>query len=420
MARVAGAFVVAMLVGACTTSGAPSSAPDPEWDVRDAPGTVVDVASADGRIVAVGGTAPIGDPSGRPGVWLSEDGLTWESAVVEGDGAIMALVVGDGQLLAAGSGAGGAGTEAAVWTSPDGREWTRVARDAFAPGPGCLSTKAEDIAAGPGGYVAVGTEWGEGSCGQSAAAWLSSDGRTWSRAEMAPGTHAMHSVVSGPGGYVAAGAGKAAANEGTRGAFVFSSDGRSWTQADEEDVLAAEPQAVVADPLGYLAIGMTIADLQSGAMAPAAWRSSGGRVWDRLVTEGFTADAATAEPGPPNEQLTAMTLTSELVAMPSGLLALGAGMTLRRGSDGTLEQAAPWRYLAWNSDTGDVWTRVPDDPNLVVGTVSAYVLGPSAAVVHDDRLLLFGTRWPASAAETVDLTGRPMIWETNATAVGTP
>ncbi|HET9522174.1 MAG TPA: hypothetical protein VFO73_14090 [Candidatus Limnocylindrales bacterium] len=419
MGRLARALVVAILVGACTESGAPARAPDLAWDVRDAPGVVADVAVAGDLVVAVGATAPTGDPSGRPAVWLSEDGRTWESATIDGDGEIAALVVGDEQHLAAGNTRAGAGTEAAVWASSDGREWTKVAGDAFAPEPGCSSTRAEDIAAGTGGYVAVGTEWGGGSCGQHAAAWLSPDGRTWSRAEMAPGSHAMHNVVGGPDGYVAAGAGKASANEGTRGAFVFSPDGRAWTQApDQEGLRGAEPQAVVADPLGYLAIGMAITDLRSGAMAPAAWRSSDGRAWDRLVTEGFTWDAATTAAGQPDQQVVSMALTSELVAIPSGLLALGSGMTRRISPDGATQQASPWQYLAWISDSGDTWTRVPDDPALLVGAVSWYVLGPSAAVVHDDRLLLFGTRWPASVADQMDMTGRPTIWETDATAVG--
>jgi hypothetical protein len=410
------ALVVAIAVGACTTRDGPG-APGIEWDVRDAPGEVTAVVSAGARVIAAGATAPIGDPSGRPAVWLSDDGRTWESASVEGDGLILALVAGEGQLLAVGRSAAAGAARAVAWTSSDGRDWKRVAPEAFAPRPGCLSTELDGVAAGPGGYVAVGTEWGESSCGQDAAAWLSPDGKTWTRVDMPPGTHLMHTVVGGSGGYVAVGAGKASANEGTRGAFVFSPDGRSWTPADEQGVLAAEPQAVLADPKGYLAIGMTITDLRSGAMAPAAWRSSDGRAWRRLVADGFVWDDATIVSAQPGQQVTKLALTNELVRLPSGLLALGAAMTMSSGPDGAQQQSAPWRYLAWTSDAGDAWTRVQDDPKLVVGAVTWYVLGPSAAVVHEERLLVFGTRWPAPDADGGDIIGRPTIWETDATTV---
>jgi hypothetical protein len=404
-----------MLVAACSAGGAPSGAPGVTWDVRDAPGAIADVVST-GDLIVAGGTAATADnPAARPAIWLSPDGRAWESATVDGDGEVVALAAGDKQLLATGSRPVGSGSQATAWTSPDGRAWTMVAEELFGPDAGCQSTKAEDIAAGPDGYVVVGTEWGEGGCGQHAAAWVSSNGRTWSRASVPAGGHTMHSVVGGADGYVAAGSGTAAANEGMRAAFWFSPDGRSWTQAPYDAGLhGADAATLIADTTGFLAVGTVVTGRPSDAMVPAAWRSPDGRAWERLATEGFTWDAATAGTG---GQLTTLVLTSELVALPSGVLALGAGMAQRSDQQGGAQQASPWRYLGWTSTTGDRWTSVPDDPALIVGTVNTYVLGPSAAVASDGRMFLFGARWPASA-DQIDATGQPTIWETNATAIG--
>jgi hypothetical protein len=415
MARAAPVVLVAILAGACTTSGAPSGAPGLAWDVRDAPGAVDDVVSTGDLIVAAGATAPAGDPGARPVVWRSADGQSWESATLDGDGRIAALVANRGRFVAAGTRASGSETRARAWTSPDATAWTPVGDDAFVPGSGCASTNAEDVATGPGGYVVVGTEWGEG-CGQHAAAWSSPDGLTWSRVALPSGGHTMHSALAGVDGYVAVGAGTAGADEGLRAAFWFSPDGRTWTQApDDVGNHGAEAFAVSTDPSGFLAVGTAITAQPPGAMVPAAWRSSDGRSWVRLAAEGLAWDAATAAPGQP---VTGLALTSDVLVVPRGVLALGAGMTMGTGQAGGAQQASPWRYLGWVSSTGETWTRVADDPALLVGTVNTYVLGPSAAVVHDGRLFLFGARWPESSADPVGRTGLPTMWEADATAIG--
>ena len=109
---------------------------------------------------------------------------------------------------------------------------------------------------------------------------------------------------------------------------------------------------------------------------------------------------------------------SDVLVVPHGVLALGAGMTRGSGQDAGSQQASPWRYLAWVSATGAAWTSIFDDPALLVGTVNTFVLGPSAAVVHDGRLFRVGAMWPDASAEPVGGAGLPTVWEADATAIG--
>ena len=63
-----------------------------------------------------------------------------------------------------------AGTGAAVWTSPDGKTWTRVADD-----PAFAGAAMYGVTGGSAGLAAVGFG------GSSAAIWTSPDGLTWTR-----------------------------------------------------------------------------------------------------------------------------------------------------------------------------------------------------------------------------------------------
>jgi hypothetical protein len=135
-------------------------------------------------LVAVGYDDSGGDADAA--VWTSEDGLTWarvpHSETVFGgpsDQRMNSVTVGDdGQLVAVGVDFGIDDGVAAVWTSPDGVSWTRVAHDEDVFGGQGTLSMADVVGGGP-GYVAVGSEfhltWWE------AAAWTSEDGLVWKR-----------------------------------------------------------------------------------------------------------------------------------------------------------------------------------------------------------------------------------------------
>lgn len=94
--------------------------------------------------------------------------------------------------------------DAAVWTSPDGRAWSRGAHDDEVFG-GPYGEQMWSVVETPDGLVAAGTS-GWGSDGDMAAAvWRSSDGHTWERIEQddvftSGRRRSVHSLIlDGPG-----------------------------------------------------------------------------------------------------------------------------------------------------------------------------------------------------------------------------
>ena len=126
-----------------------------------------------------GGTQAIGVKGAA--VWTSTDGLHWkrESTQASFAGAGMNQILRNGQgFLASGSDYPTATTaaEPAIWTSPDGKIWTRVSAN-----QGFGESAGAEVNAVPGGFVATMTAWGGTS-----AMWFSEDGRTWKPAEPLP------------------------------------------------------------------------------------------------------------------------------------------------------------------------------------------------------------------------------------------
>jgi hypothetical protein len=151
-------------------------------------GAMLDVVATDVGMVAVGNIDQLGadDTLGaRPAAWFSKDGLTW-SLVFEGewiDDAGVALAgfhaveaTPEGRLIGVGTAENQSGAPvAAVWLSPDGESWERVAAEFFA-----ADTSIIDVAWGTSGFVAVGTK-----AGREPAIWRSPDGLTWNRTDTA-------------------------------------------------------------------------------------------------------------------------------------------------------------------------------------------------------------------------------------------
>jgi hypothetical protein len=155
-------------------------------------GSIHDVAYGDAGYVAVG-AANNGDLWAEAVVWTSPDGLTWnrvpnENGVFGGVGGhvMYGVTYGAGRYVAVGvegdPEVDSLGAHAAVWTSTDGVNWTRVPHDEEVFGFHDQETEVamDDVAHSGAGYVAVGDALGDGE-DRAAAVWYSSDGVTWQR-----------------------------------------------------------------------------------------------------------------------------------------------------------------------------------------------------------------------------------------------
>jgi hypothetical protein len=198
-------------------SVAPSETPATGWLIVPVqpelgPANLVDLASFRGSLVAVGNA----QTDLAPGViWTSQDGESWHSAAgaLSLDGIqIESVAAGDPGVVVVGYNDHGA----VALFSADGTTWSRQ------PLPNAVGNGARQVAWGPAGFVAVGDRNGEGF--PSGITWWSPDGRSWTRVTKIDGSNhpALGTVAAGPGGYVAVGV------DGSRRAAWSSTDGRTW------------------------------------------------------------------------------------------------------------------------------------------------------------------------------------------------
>ena len=269
----------------------------------------------------------------------------------------------------------GGGVDGAVWRSVDGREWSAVAAGSFA-GPG--DQRLVDVAAGPAGLVAVGTD------GSSAAAWTSPDGDAWTRAPHddsvfgGPGEQRMEAVTALPGGrgWVAVG------TDGQGDGALWASPDATWGRVGADGLGGPGDQVlldVVAGPTGLVAVGTdgssaaawtspdaaawTGTDLGPGRATALAgsgtalvavgssggegedaitWRSAEGTAWERVEGDDLA--------GPLDQDLAGVTVGEEII-VAVGATDLGGGL-----------DAAPW-----TSTDAATWARSPHDEGIFGG-----------------------------------------------------
>ena len=176
------------------------------------PAELRDLATFRGSLFAVGNA----QTDLAPGViWTSPDGESWHSAAggVSLDGIYLESVAsGDPGLVAVGY----REQDAVALFSADGATWSSQRL------PSAASHEARQVAWGPAGYVVVSSRIEGGS--PADVAWWSPDGRTWTRITKIDGaTHpALGAVAAGAGGFVAVG------TDGSRPTAWRSTDGRTW------------------------------------------------------------------------------------------------------------------------------------------------------------------------------------------------
>ena len=238
-------------------------------------------------LIAVGMQQSVDGSAANAEVWTSPDGKTWTRASVDGgNGAAMSLVYRvAGGFVAIGTSRyafnAGTGGGIAIWTSPDGTHWTRLPQSESPTGLDIIS-----VAHGNGRYVAVGqaVKPGSSTAGVHLPIWTSSDGvhyQVIAPALGVPTSDATVAQVTWTGSaFVAVG------DEPTVGSYAWrSTDGLHWQAVELQPFGPATPGTTaggIAQTLtGLLAVGAVGG--VGGSMNGALWESSDGRTWQEVT-----------------------------------------------------------------------------------------------------------------------------------------
>jgi hypothetical protein len=296
-------------------------------------------------------------------VWTSSNGIDWtrvpdDDAVFGGSGsqAMFGVAASESGLVAVGYDASGGDADAAVWTSSDGTSWTRVAHDESVFG-GADDQDMLSITAGGPGFVAVGDDYASGE--SDGAVWTSPDGVTWKRVTGAAlggvDTQIIESVAAAGSDLVAVGYEYSGSD--WDGVVWMSSDGASWTRAaDPGSALAGSNNeallGVTAGGSGLIAVGY---DDANSDWDTRVWTSVDGSDWTLLP-----ADPAVFG-GPGDQQI------AKVVEGGPGFVAVGREST-GNGSDA----------IVWVSTDGIEWARADDPGSVFGGPRSQRIFGVTA------------------------------------------
>lgn len=285
-----------------------------------------DMAGGGPGLVAVGGGTSIARGQHvRAEVWLSNDGRTWKRIPDERtlNGAVMTGVVAGGPgLIAVGNIEPGEGTPISpargiVWTSIDGRRWSRVAD----PQRVFVGAEINNIVRGGPGFIATG-ESSLPSTGH-AVVWTSTNGVTWYRAprnpQEFPNDGPTGDAVAGPGGYL----GTSTIEPPTYDLSPLwtSSDGVTWKRVPSGPFRGAIDVHETAGGPGYLAVG-------DQDYEPVMWSSSDGTHWSRV------ADGAVFRGN--------LTSLSSVVMLGSNIIVIGKQEQLNTSTVTTVQTAWVW------------------------------------------------------------------------------
>jgi hypothetical protein len=153
--------------------------------------TISGLAATSDRVVAVGSISSLVGPVGlRPAIWTSSDGTTWQTIPMPDTGSpkasLPSVSVAHGRWVAVGDD----GHDAMIFTSTDGVDWVRV-NDPLEYEYSTAKTVMSDVAPTADGWVAVGSAEDSGQP-TDAAVWNSADGLEWTR------VYADNAIFGGP------------------------------------------------------------------------------------------------------------------------------------------------------------------------------------------------------------------------------
>ncbi|WP_395106740.1 hypothetical protein [Actinomadura sp. SCN-SB] len=343
---------------------------------RDANGFLALAAATPGPVTPV-------DLTKVPGAVRPERTL---NAIVQGPG---------GRLVVAGS----SGGDAALWSTGGGSAWSRVRvtdpKAARAGGPGQIRRRLTDVAAGPGGWLAVGRVDAPLTRTSAPFVTTSRDGTSWSAVTL-PGATATSGVVSGPGGHVVVGV------AGRSPAAWHSTDLRRWTRgaATSRDALAGSGSMrdVTVASTGYVAVGGRLTPVPERGRAgvrppterPAVWTSADGRTW-----------SAVASPALPPGLVSGSFF--QVAARGGSLVALGSGkMAASPGA-----AARDTGFVARSADGGRTWvTGFPPGmdatttPTAVTSTAKGFLLAATSGAPGREDVVLW--TWAGDLPATAD------------------
>jgi hypothetical protein len=285
----------------------------------------------------------------------------------------------------------GGSDDGTVRWSADARTWHRVGhREQF------RNVSLVDVAAGPGGFVAIGTTTGAAESPHQAlvVVFASDDGRTWVRRQAGLGDSRgyANAIAGGPEGYLVT----ADAAAGDISAWL-SRDGETWQAIDPAAVPAGQPTSPVADPQrgGWMALGPNVGDpIAMHTLDGLTWSSSAmdapdsTRAYDLAISSwGYLAVGGQGDCGPfsscpegpitwwSGDGLAWSRLPAEATPFDLGGLALGAssdrGFVAVRGSG------------AWSSPDGWTWTALPNPADEQSQVNDVVVLGDRIVAVGE-------------------------------------
>jgi hypothetical protein len=306
------------------------------------------VARGPDQFVAVGRTvrASGDDMETRGAIWASPDGRTWDRLAVPGvtAAAVTGVIADESGYVAWGA----SGTDLGVgfWVSPDGRAWTRTA-GIVSPDP----VEVAGVARLGNELVAIGTaEVGspDGDPVEAFRTWVSADGRSWQ--PVTPSTPAGWSGglegLIGTGDAIIGWAGPTS---------LTSTDGRTWEAAP----IAGDREwvgEVVASGGTAVAVGSGPVVGEAGAPPPpsAIWTRSSDGAWN--VVE--------LQPEPSVGWL------REAIWYAGGFVALGSADT---------------QTVVWRSANGRDWTEASSVPDTAVdGEEEGCTGGPCPLTMVND------------------------------------
>jgi serine/threonine-protein kinase len=329
---------------------------------------IADAALVNDAIVAVGRDDAGGDADAA--VWTSSDGRRWTRVPGGtlgriGEQRMDAVAAVGEELVAVGSERTGGDTDPAVWRSADdGTTWDRVEGAASGLHEAGDQEMRVVVEATP-GMVAAGFETSQGDL--DAAVWTSKDGSSWIPLTLAS--------LEGPGDQQILGAatlgeqlvavGSSTSETGDLDAAVWVRSAGSWTKVDEGSLGGPGDQqinAIVAGGTGSVAVGT---DTSGGDLDAAVWTSTDGRRWDRVPATGAAFGGA-------GEQR-----MSTVTWVGAFLVAGGSSAAVGSDPDGAI----------WVSADGVRWKRTPVDVMEGLGLQRISSLVP----IDSDRLLAAGS-----------------------------
>jgi hypothetical protein len=209
--------------------------------------------------------------SDRAIVWSSMDGLTWTQAPAAASlerAAMNGVARGGPGFVAVGGAPDRPATtqvaqHAVVWTSTDGRAWSRGPDASVYHAPAgtdqAFGDSMSSVASDGTHLVAVGTVATQGDVG-SALAWVSTDGRTWQRGTASDFLNGqLFNVAVVTGGFIGTGP---SGTDSCLGGIWFSADATSWTCiATDASIGGFAAYAAAASPTTMVVVGLATTEV---------------------------------------------------------------------------------------------------------------------------------------------------------------